>query len=255
MARIRTVKPEFFLDDELGQLPALTRLLFIGLWCLADRDGRLEDKPAKIKVQVLPYDDMDINKALEQLEAGRYIIRYEVEGRKVILVRNFAKHQVIHHTEKESEFPDMINQNLTINGEVTVKQRDGIGEVTVNEPLHSRKERKGKEVERKGKEGKGVWKGKEGAKNGHTHTQAVFLKTIEELEAAIDETARAALCVQFGFYPPAMEEFAKKWIRKKQFAGDFIKYPVETLKSFFIQDACKAILPADNKPKIQGILT
>lgn len=49
MPRIRQVKPEFYLDDELAQCSRDARLLFPGLWILADRAGRLENRPAKIK--------------------------------------------------------------------------------------------------------------------------------------------------------------------------------------------------------------
>jgi len=105
MARIRTIKPEFFLNDQLAQLHPLTRMLFIGLWCLADKAGRLEDKPQKIKVQVLPYDKYDVNGELDILAKNGFIVRYSVEGVKFIQVSTFEKHQRVHHTEKESEIP------------------------------------------------------------------------------------------------------------------------------------------------------
>ena len=53
MARARNIKPGFFDNETLGELPALTRLLFIGLWCLADREGRLQDRPKRIKKELL----------------------------------------------------------------------------------------------------------------------------------------------------------------------------------------------------------
>ena len=59
MARSRNIKPGFFANDELAELPALTRLFFIGMWTIADREGRLEDRPKKLKVEVLPYDECD----------------------------------------------------------------------------------------------------------------------------------------------------------------------------------------------------
>ena len=51
MARARNIKPGFFLNEELGVLPPLVRILFAGLWCIADRDGRLEDRPKRIKME------------------------------------------------------------------------------------------------------------------------------------------------------------------------------------------------------------
>lgn len=56
MARARNIKPSFFTNLELGECSPLARLLFIGLWCIADRKGRLEDKPKQIKIQTIPYD-------------------------------------------------------------------------------------------------------------------------------------------------------------------------------------------------------
>ena len=45
MARIRTIKPEFFTSEDIVALSPLARLLFIALWCEADREGRLVWKP------------------------------------------------------------------------------------------------------------------------------------------------------------------------------------------------------------------
>ena len=67
MARSRNIKPGFFLNDELAECDPLARLLFAGLWCIADREGRLEDRPKRIKAEVLPYDDCDVDELLNQL--------------------------------------------------------------------------------------------------------------------------------------------------------------------------------------------
>ena len=80
-------------------------LLFEGLWCHADRDGRLEDRPARLKVQVLPYFEADCNSLIESLKNAGFIERYEVEGRKYIQVLNFTKHQNPHIKEVASTIP------------------------------------------------------------------------------------------------------------------------------------------------------
>ena len=49
MARARNIKPGFFKNEFLAEMPCEVRLLFIGLWTLADREGRLEDRPKRIK--------------------------------------------------------------------------------------------------------------------------------------------------------------------------------------------------------------
>lgn len=108
MARTRSIKPGFFDNDVLGDLSPLTRLLFIGLWCIADREGRLEDRPRKIKKAVLGYDDVDsdgVEKMLQSLQNTGFIIRYEAEGDRFIQIINFVKHQNPHMKEKGSEIP------------------------------------------------------------------------------------------------------------------------------------------------------
>ncbi len=72
MSRIRSIKPQFFLNDELASLHPLDRLLFIGLWTMADKAGRLEDRPLKIKAAVLPYDAYDIEEALKRLSGKKF---------------------------------------------------------------------------------------------------------------------------------------------------------------------------------------
>lgn len=106
MARARSIKPGFFFNVELAELNSDVRLMFIGLWCIADRAGRLKDQPPRIKAETLPYDDVDINDALNQLQSKGFIKRYEVKGCKYIQVINWDKHQNPHIKERESEIPE-----------------------------------------------------------------------------------------------------------------------------------------------------
>jgi hypothetical protein len=105
MARIRTIKPTFFMNDELAELDPLTRLLYVGLWTQADREGRMEDRPRRIKASVLPYDECDIDAALNALHASGHIVRYEVAGERYIEVANFTKHQAPNVKEQPSTIP------------------------------------------------------------------------------------------------------------------------------------------------------
>jgi len=105
MARSRNIKPGFFTNDQLAELPALTRLLFIGLWTLVDRDGRIEDRPKKIRAECMPYDDMDAESALQALCNSGFILRYESGGTKCIQVQNWGKHQNPHVKEQPSSLP------------------------------------------------------------------------------------------------------------------------------------------------------
>ena len=105
MARSRNIKPGFFTNDVLGELPALTRLLFAGLWTLCDREGRLEDRPKKIRAETLPYDVCDADEMLQSLEKAGFLHRYEADGQRVIQVLAWHKHQNPHVKEAASTLP------------------------------------------------------------------------------------------------------------------------------------------------------
>lgn len=105
MARARNIKPSFFANDDLADIHPLGRLLFVGLWTLADREGRLEDRPRRIKAEVLPYDDCDVDGLLDDLQKHGFIQRYDVGGERFIQVVNFKKHQNPHVKESASSIP------------------------------------------------------------------------------------------------------------------------------------------------------
>jgi len=105
MARSRNIKPGFFANDELADCLPLARLLFIGLWTIADRNGVLEYKPRKIKAQVLPYDDCKIDQLIAELIDGRFLSRFNVGEEEYLLIENFKKHQNPHKKE-DSRFPE-----------------------------------------------------------------------------------------------------------------------------------------------------
>ena len=92
MARARNIKPGFFRNADLVELPMEARLLFIGLWTLADREGRLEDRPKQIKMEIFPADSVDCDVLLVQLASTGMVARYEVDGKRYLQVVNFTKH-------------------------------------------------------------------------------------------------------------------------------------------------------------------
>lgn len=106
MPRLRTIKPEFFKNDILCSLSPHHRLAFAGLWCWADRAGRLEDRPTRLRVEIFPYEAVDLNAILTDLARAGFIRRYEVDGSRYIQIRKFAKHQYPHKTEKSSTIPE-----------------------------------------------------------------------------------------------------------------------------------------------------
>lgn len=105
MARIRQIKPSFFINEQLADCSAEARLCFIGLWGIADREGRMEDRPRKIKAEIFPYDSWEVESLLADLNRVGMIVRYEVEGRRYIQIVNFVKHQKPHPKELPSEIP------------------------------------------------------------------------------------------------------------------------------------------------------
>lgn len=105
MARARNIKPSFFHNADLVDLPVETRLLFIGLWTIADREGRLEDRPKQIKMELYPADSFDVDTLLNQLNEAGFIQRYVNNNNKYIHIVNFTKHQNPHVKEVASTIP------------------------------------------------------------------------------------------------------------------------------------------------------
>jgi hypothetical protein len=132
MARARNIKPKFFKNDDLADLGPLAQLLFAGLWCLADKDGRMEDKPRFIKAEIFPYYECDVNGELTKLERLGFVKRYTTKGIGVIEVLNFKKHQTPHHTEKASELPAEEPESAAKPHGITTPEING--ESTVNSP-------------------------------------------------------------------------------------------------------------------------
>lgn len=111
MARSRNIKPGFFTNDELAECHPLGRLLFAGLWTIADKEGRLDDRPKKIKAMLLPFDEADCDALLQQLNDHKFISRYQVNGDCYIQISNWKKHQNPHCKEAASEIPAPIEND------------------------------------------------------------------------------------------------------------------------------------------------
>ena len=106
MPHNRTLKHEFFTDLRVGKLQFGDRLLFAGLWTLADRDGRLKEQPGEFLRKLMPYNpDYDISDALVRLHDANLITRYQIHGEFHIQIRNWLKHQNPHHTEVSRNIP------------------------------------------------------------------------------------------------------------------------------------------------------
>lgn len=110
MARIRSIKPEFFKHDALfdaeieESLPL--RLAFAGLWCVCDREGRFKWRPKQLKIDILPYDDIDFSRVLDALMTRGFIEKYENSGAFYGYVPSWSDHQVINNRESDSTLPN-----------------------------------------------------------------------------------------------------------------------------------------------------
>lgn len=116
MARSRNIKPGFFKNEDLAECTPWARLCFIGLWTLADREGRLEDRPKRIKGELFAFDSVEVEPLLCELADRGFIARYEVDGVAVICIPTFLKHQNPHHREQPSELPSPQSPGLSIHG-------------------------------------------------------------------------------------------------------------------------------------------
>lgn len=105
MARIRTIKPEFFLHEGLAELSPIHRLFFIGLWTLADKDGRLEFRPRRIKAALFPWDDCDVTELAVDLAVVGLVQMYALDGQQFLAIPNFSKHQRPHPKETSAGIP------------------------------------------------------------------------------------------------------------------------------------------------------
>lgn len=105
MARTRNLKPSFFTNDLLAECEPMARLLFAGLWTLADRDGRLEYRPRRIKGALFPYDNCDVPMLVEQLASRGFVQVYRANGIDVLAIPTFGDHQRCHPDERSEGLP------------------------------------------------------------------------------------------------------------------------------------------------------
>jgi len=109
MARIRTIKPNFFRHTRLYRaeresgLPL--RVAFAGLWTAADREGRFEWEPDVLKLDCLPFDPVDFSAVLEALRVNGHIIKYEHQDRWYGYIPSWHEHQVVNLREAKSMIP------------------------------------------------------------------------------------------------------------------------------------------------------
>lgn len=159
MARIRTVKPAFFRHYELylaereSGLPL--RVAFAGLWTCADRKGRFDWQPQALKLDCLPYDEIDFSRVLDALTTRGFIRRYRVDGREYGAIPSFERHQVINNREQPSELPAPPEGP---DESITSTRASRVDHATAHSlsPAQGEQEGKGREQEGNGKDASGT---------------------------------------------------------------------------------------------------
>lgn len=170
MARIRTIKPEFWEDEKLAKLPVYARLLFIGTWNFADDNGVLLANPVLMKSHIFPYEDIGISTIsewIDMLVENGMLIRTTYNGKDYLVIRKFLIHQKINRKSIRINVPlpvvlqviDEYNKTHGVLTEPSLQEREqGIGKrndgtgmeeemkeesAPVGRPIHRRRTRKG----------------------------------------------------------------------------------------------------------------
>ena len=93
MARIRSIHPEQWTDDQFVSCSPLARLLALGIRNEADDNGIFEWNVIKLKMRLMPADNCDVPVLLNELQSTQQIIRYEVDGKAYGVIRSFQRFQ------------------------------------------------------------------------------------------------------------------------------------------------------------------
>lgn len=112
MARIRTIKPDFFTSEDIVGITPLARLLYIATWLEADREGRFVWRPKTLKLRYLPGDQCDIEGLSDELVAAGLVVPYVIDGQTFAEIPTFAKHQVINNRESASTIPPRVSDAI-----------------------------------------------------------------------------------------------------------------------------------------------
>lgn len=206
MARIRTVKPEFFRHYDLFKAEEETdlplRLAFSGLWTVADKEGRFKYLPPQLKLEVLPYDKVDFESVLLALDKYGFIEIYEVGGKKYAHIPTFKDHQRITGTERDTE------------SRIPQKQQGNTSEAPCIDTGSTLDDRKGREGKGREKEGKG--------EEGRTHLDEKFIGIViydAEKEILNSPIIFEQICMKTGKDSTTAKEVLRKyhlWLEEKE---------------------------------------
>jgi hypothetical protein len=127
--RARNIKPGFYKNEDLGECSFAARLLFPGLWMMADKEGRLEYRPKRIKAEIFPYDNLNIEELVDELEKAGMLKKYTVGSEKFLWIPGFSCNQNLSRQElnTESKLPPYQEDADT----VSIPNQDGTNTVSI----------------------------------------------------------------------------------------------------------------------------
>ena len=152
MARIRTIKPEFWEDEKIGKLPIPCRLFFIGCWNFADDFGVIKGNAALLKSQIFPYDEnlrvSEIKKWIDSLVDARMLVPIIHAEESYYFIRTFRSHQILDKRYDKSYIgkeiaKDLINRALNdnvVNTTSTPRDNDVFTTTEKEEEMEDKKE-------------------------------------------------------------------------------------------------------------------
>ena len=123
MARIRTIKPEFFTSEDIVGLSPMARLLYIATWCEADKEGRLVWKPMTFKLRYFPGDNCDIHALCKELVDAGMVKLY---GDGLAYIPQFGKHQHVNPRESASILPEPKGARVGTRHDASARVNSGI---------------------------------------------------------------------------------------------------------------------------------
>ena len=103
MARIRTIKPDFFTSADVCALSPLARLFYIACWLEADREGRMSWRPDNMKLRYFPADSCQVHEVAGELVRQGLVRPY---GDGLAVIPTFTRHQVVNNRERPSVLPE-----------------------------------------------------------------------------------------------------------------------------------------------------
>ena len=151
MSRIRSVKPDFFIHEELQDLEVqhpgfYPMFVYQGLWLQCDSNGVFPWRPRQLKLYILPFIPFDMETTLDILSNAGYLIRYKADGKEYGHIPTFKIHQRLSGKEategekypvppceafeKKESFTETKENQQDMNREATGKQQGSSGEAT-----------------------------------------------------------------------------------------------------------------------------